>query len=273
MLKVISYNIWNGFEWGEDKTRHDACVAWIRAQNADVVALQELSGYDESKLRADAASWGHAHVELLKTDGYPVGVTSREPIALRERRLDGLWHGMLHAETAGIEFFVIHLSPADVDTRFREAGVITERVRAVGDAPFLILGDYNSHSPIDHDLDRCRSALLERYRQSDAENETHNNLRLGEFDVGVLATFLALPAVDVVAGSADPPRRFSYPAPALIGQYGQTAETVVEYQERIDYILASPELATRCTGATIVNTGETDGLSDHYPVVAQFEEV
>ncbi|MBQ37077.1 MAG: hypothetical protein QGI32_21635 [Candidatus Latescibacteria bacterium] len=112
---------------------------------------------------------------------------------------------------------------------------------------------------------------MERYRRSDTDNEEHQNLRLGEFDYSVIATFLALPAVDVTSGHVGPASRFSYPAPALIGQYSQTESSVVEYRERIDFILASPGLATRCTQATVVNEGATGPLSDHFPVIADFK--
>ncbi len=269
-IRIISYNIWNGFEWGKHEQRHAAFIDWMKAQDADVAALQELCGYDMKKLQADAAQWGHPHVAILKTEGYPVGLTSKEPITTKERLLDGLWHGMLHAETSGIDFFVVHLSPADAEIRLKEARIITECVAAAEVVDFLILGDFNAHSPADADLDRERQSLLERYRRSDEGHEQHQNLLLGEFDVSVISRFLSLPAIDVSLGRVDAARRFSYPAPALVGHYEQTPESVVEYRERIDYILASPGLATRCTRATIVNSGATEGLSDHFPVVAEF---
>ena len=40
---------------------------------------------------------------------------------------------------------------------------------------------------------------------------------------------------------------------------------------RIDYILASPFLAEKCITSKILNKEETYYLSDHYPVVAEFE--
>ncbi len=269
-IRVISYNIWNGFEWGKDGARRAAFIDWMQSQDADVAALQELCGYDLEKLLEDARQWGHPHAVILKTEGYPVGLTSREPIIVKERLLEGLWHGMLHAETLGIDFFVVHLSPADAGFRLREARIVADRVRSAEAPDFLILGDFNAHSPADSDLDRSRTALLQRYRKGDEDNETHDNLLLGEFDCSVVSTFLALPAIDVSLRHTNPVDRFSYPAPALVGQYGQTEESVVDYRERIDYILASPGLATRCTNVAIVNSGVTRSLSDHFPVVAEF---
>ncbi|MCB0562506.1 MAG: hypothetical protein KDD09_26320, partial [Phaeodactylibacter sp.] len=52
----------------------------------------------------------------------------------------------------------------------------------------------------------------------------------------------------------------------LIGQYYDNAAHIERSQLRIDYVMMSPELAKRCTGATIFHNETTDGLSDHYPV-------
>ena len=49
-LKVISYNIWNGFEWGKDSVRRLKLVEWIGSHGPDIVALQELCGFTNEKL-------------------------------------------------------------------------------------------------------------------------------------------------------------------------------------------------------------------------------
>ncbi len=110
-FSVLSYNIWNGFDWGKDTLRHEKTVAWVKSQNPDVVAFQELCGYTDEKLKGDAKSWGHPYSILLKTDGYPVGLTSRKPIQLKEKAREGLWHGMLHCETFGIDFSLFTCPP------------------------------------------------------------------------------------------------------------------------------------------------------------------
>ena len=37
-LKVISYNILNGFDWGKDTTREAQLIAWMNTQQPDVAA-------------------------------------------------------------------------------------------------------------------------------------------------------------------------------------------------------------------------------------------
>ena len=104
-LKVITYNIWNGFEWGEDSIRHKKAINWIKSQDPDVMALQELNGYTKDKLLLDAREWGHSFAEILKTTGYPVGITSNKPIVVKEKILGNMHHGALHCQTWGIDFF------------------------------------------------------------------------------------------------------------------------------------------------------------------------
>lgn len=265
-LKIITYNIWNGFDWGKDTARHERFVQWVRAQDPDVLALQELCGYTPEKLRKDAAAWGHSYSVLLKTEGYPVGITSNQPIKPQEKLLEGLWHGMLHVETHGIDFFVVHLSPADHQFRMREAGVITERVKAIENENFVILGDFNAVSPQDADLNKTKTSLLERYRRNDARNEKHDNLRDGYWDYAVMSTFLSLPAIDIGHRLAAASERYTFPTPVLVGQYYDDAAHVARSRHRIDYIMVSPELAKGTQAVQFFHDREVDRLSDHYPV-------
>ena len=270
-LKVISYNIWNGFDWGKDEDRRAKLVSWVKSQNPDVVALQELCGYTESKLLEDAKKWGHDYAVILKEDGYPVGLTSSKPIQLKEKVRDGLWHGMLHSRTWGVDFFVVHLSPADRAFREREARIITEKVKAASDLIpyYIVLGDFNAHSPFDGDLDKQHPKQLARTRLSDQKNEKHENLLDGEHDYGVISSFLSLPLIDVCQRYVSTPNRFTFPAPALVGVW-QTAKEVKENKHRLDYILVSPQLAKKSIGADVHNGSDTGPLADHYPVSASF---
>lgn len=268
-LKVMTYNIWNGFDWGKDTIRKANCLQWIKEQNPDVLALQELCGYTTAQLELDATMWGHPYVLLLKTEGYPVGLTSKKPITLKQRLQEDLWHGMLHCETQGIDFFVVHLSPADCDFRFKEASTITSQVKNCLNPDYIILGDFNAHSPFDIEALQHNQSLLKKYSVKKPDSK-YSNLRLGGFDYSVMASFLAIPAIDVSIKHIDINNRYTFPAPALIGIY-QTADEVNQNKERIDYILTSPILATKCTKVTIFNNQETGSFSDHYPVMAEFD--
>lgn len=268
-LRVITYNIWNGFDWGKDTLRHRQFIDWTSFQKPDILALQELCGYTQAQLEADARRWGHEYAIILKEDGYPVGLTSRWPIQLIAKHREGMWHGMLQVQTGGITVFVVHLSPADWQFRKREAQMITQQLDSLNSDRYLVLGDFNAHSPMDADLDRDRKSLLAKYKTGDAKNEQYQNLRFGYWDYTAMSTFLSQGLIDVSMPFITPAERFSFPTPALTGIW-QTASEIKRHRERIDFILASPELAKRCVYSRVLNGPETEGLSDHYPVIADF---
>ncbi|WP_117882958.1 endonuclease/exonuclease/phosphatase family protein [Aureibaculum luteum] len=267
-FKVMTYNIWNGFDSGKDTIRKENWINWIKSENPDVLALQELCGYDQEKLKKDALKWGHQYVQILKSEGYPVGLTSNKPIILKERNIDNFWHGFLHCQIYGIDFFVVHLSPADADFRLKEARIIADKIKKQKSDKFIILGDFNAHSPFDEELLKRNKSLQQQYL-NDKNESNYSNLRLGEFDYSVISTFLAVPAIDVSKNFIEINNRYTFPTPALIGIY-QTATEVIQNKQRIDYILTSPIISKSCKNVTIFNKGKPESLSDHYPIMAEF---
>ncbi|WP_262246856.1 endonuclease/exonuclease/phosphatase family protein [Parapedobacter soli] len=273
-LKVMSYNVYNGFDYGRDKARAQALGAWVASQQPDVVALQELCGFTDKTLQELAATWGHDYAVILKADGFPVGLTSNKPITVKKKMIEGLWHGMLHVTTHGTDFFVVHLCPSDFATRLRESARITRYMRknlSLSNEKYVVLGDFNAHSPFDAHLDKQYPELMKWYNQLDAERKpkTRQTLSYGQLDYSVMATFLAFPLIDVCERFVDGSDRFSFPSPLHFNPV-RTRESLIPIRERLDFILVSPSLATQCTDATIVNTGVADAFSDHYPVIATF---
>ena len=63
---------------------------------------------------------------------------------------------MLHAKTTGINFFVVHLSPSQYKFRVKEVEIITTKIKAIKkeNQHYMVLGDFNSHSPFDGDFDK-----------------------------------------------------------------------------------------------------------------------
>ena len=270
-VAIMTYNILTGFDWGKDTVRQANLVKWVKDQSPDIIALQELCDFTQEKLEQLARKWGHHHAVLLKEEGYPVGLTSNKPIGLKERVLDGLWHGMLHCKTWNIDFYVVHLSPSDWQFRREEAQIISEKIRsgAVENDKYIVLGDFNAHSPFDGDFDLKYPYQLERSLKSDLNNDQYKNLRGGLFDYSVMASFLALPLMDVCQRYVPMDKRTTFPTPVNVPKW-LTAEEMAKTKSRIDFILVSPALDPLCVGATIHNGAPTQALSDHYPVVAKF---
>ena len=270
-LKVISYNIWNGFDWGKDLARKKELVRFIAEQKPDVVALQELCGFDEEKLAELAKDWGHDYSEILKTDGYPVGITSTKPIILKERILENMHHGALNCQTWGIDFLVVHFSPFSFKKRHEEAKNIMSKLSEIRkeQSKYIVLGDFNAVSPFDANYYKGNDEMMESLREAEKQHEHVSNLLNNELEYGAVCAFLSFPLIDVVqkyTNSLD--QRISCPTQVFEKLKGKGRHV---NSKRIDYILVSPELAKVCTDAYVANKEVTYYLSDHYPVVAKFE--
>ncbi len=187
-LKALSYNTYYVFAKGKEV---EAATGWIKQQGPDVVALQELTNISEDRLTKLAAGWGHPHSALLKTSGFSVGLTSKLPIEVVDRMLDGLHHGSLHARLDGMHIFVVHLSPFQWETRSSEADLLLAKIRPLlgQHEEVLVLGDFNALSPADRHLMDARPGMLQKARASDAEHDHVLNLRNGQFDYSVMQRF------------------------------------------------------------------------------------
>lgn len=277
-LKVITYNIWVGFDHGKDEQRKQSTAEWLAAQDADVVALQELNDFTQSSLEDFAKSYGHEYAVILKEDGFPIGLTSKRPIALKTKMLGGMWHGMLHVSTFDIDFLVVHLSPQDWKFRHREADIICDYLEnsivKTGQKSFVVLGDFNAHSPYDVSLDQANPDNFAFHQNHDKERydqkgeEALQTLRNGRYDYSVMAKFISFPLADVVEKYIPTPNRFSFPSPII--QEDPKLMRMDGRHCRLDYIMVSPYLDARCVSADVVNAEATTRLSDHYPVVAEF---
>lgn len=267
-LKVISYNIWNGFE--KDAARRARFVDWMNEQKPQIVALEELVGFTEKDLSELAASYGHPYVAIVKEEGYPVGLTSRQPIRVIKKQVEGFWHGMLHAQTYGLDIIVTHLSPFEWDYRLKEATAITQYIQENELNECLVMGDFNAYSPFDADEVETHTELRKNMLGWDKKHPEYGNMRGEQFDYSVLSQFLSIGFADPVKMFAPANKRMSYPAATLYEwQWGDPRLKMLG--ERLDYILVSPSLAPRCVHASVHNGKDLEGISDHYPVSLIFE--
>ena len=272
-LKIISYNIWNGYEWGKDTLRKGNLLDWVKQQNADVIAWQELCNYSEEQLNEDARSIGHSYAVLHKESGYSVGLTSKYPIETIEKIIEGLHHGALHCKTAGVDILVVHLAPHSFKKRKSEVEIILKRVadiKSLNDH-YIITGDFNAHSPFDADLYN-NNILLNRLRKSKFNLDNNGNLNNDELDYEVISALLSHSLIDVTRKFTQKiSERGSFPSRALMAVNNETVQELATRLERIDYIFTSQELSKKCIYSKVHNGEPNWYLSDHYPVTAIFE--
>ncbi|WDE99223.1 endonuclease/exonuclease/phosphatase family protein [Lentisphaera profundi] len=218
-FRVISYNIWIGFKVNPsrkaklDPARLKLAKQWIAAKNPDVVALQELNGFSEQQLAVMAKTWGHEYVKLCNSkSAYNVGITSKTPlsnISVYEERNNNnpYMHGLIIAQTRGVDFVVLHHNPFKTKDRLHEQQHILNQVEILKQKStnIILLGDFNSRSQAD-----------------------------GKGDTVVMDNYHAAGLDDLVSskGKPDAPSRGSFPTAILKKGYQASG--------RIDYILATP---------------------------------
>ncbi len=266
-LRLVTYNVWNGFT-ERPEPRREEWLAWMANQRPDVVALEELNGYTPEKLAADASTWGHAYSVLLRTNGFPTGLTSRTPITEVQRILEGMHHGLMRGKVRGIYFFVIHFHPSRYDRRIEEARRLLEEIDRLSEPnPRIVMaGDFNGFSPADRAHYEADPALEPFFRKLDEQDPDSKNLNAGKLDYGGIAEILHAGYVDLEARFHPSTAPFSGSFPTELRRNEDLGT-----DRRIDYVFVSPNLVGIARSATIVRDRSTAKISDHYPLVVDFE--
>jgi endonuclease/exonuclease/phosphatase family metal-dependent hydrolase len=302
-LRVLTYNILAG-----GGSRVAAIERVIRAARPDVVGLQEV--LRPEVLIGLAHRLGMYHAFAPSRSGWHVGALSRWPI-LEERGHGGQWmkRAMLEvlvrpADGMAVRLFVLHLRAqfsgrrAGETARLRELDYVLERLRDAREdrEPHVVLGDFNSLAP----GERLRATAVLRHVLAVRERQqvlgdplyghpsVHHVLPLALQPFGKLlgAAVARRPVAAVFDGavSALAPR-------AVINRMRETGYTdcySVSHPDprtraftcplptpagRIDYIFASPALASRLVACEVlVDAPDCPvlGASDHAPMVAEF---
>ncbi len=246
-LRALTYNILVGAE-----ERLPFIRDIIRSQTPDVVAIQEANSRDNIESLARELEmrlvFGEAnceyHLALLTRLPVVRSVTHRSPVFEKAAlEVETLWNGQ------PLRVITTHLK-ANIGQETRRAAEIDELLRLTGpagDAPRLLLGDFNALSPVDRFV-------------PDAEISDED---VAFAERAYVAPRLAIPKL-LAAGYVDIYRQMR---PSTTGYTTKTPTPVV----RIDYIFASPALARRATHCDRVESPLVILASDHMPVRAEFE--
>lgn len=251
-LRFINYNILEGMKLDKGQN-FDNFVEWVKEKDPDFMALCECNKFTEKSLTALANRYGHSYAVLCKETEYPVGLTSKYPIELRNRLLEDvpLWHGAIHARIKDINVVVLHLYPfgtypngqgaAGTGDAYRDREInciLDSTIRRYPVEPlWLMSGDFNSYSPKDADAMPAGTYF-----------ETHSTvLRSGYFDA-----------------LRDRHSQFFRSVPTLYNLENGGAP------RRIDFIYASQGMMREITDSRIIYDEFTANYSDHYPVMIEF---
>jgi exodeoxyribonuclease III len=258
MLRAVTYNIKLGGSGG----RLPAILDVVRSLDPDVLALQELRGFDKSTLDSMAASLGMRGFLARSWLGQPVAVLVRKDFPVhRTAALRIPFHHAAMVVTmsthAGpLTVVSTHLCPYSGRRRLWEA----RRLRrfgvgrgSVSKGMALLMGDLNTLEPdVDHSVRLAELPSVYRRRHL---------RRNGAVDSRAVSTLLSAGFVDLARTT---------------GQVERTAPTEhgggPEFRDmRLDYVLATRSLAERAADVSVMDGGLAEHASDHYPVMAIFD--
>ncbi|MEU3456682.1 endonuclease/exonuclease/phosphatase family protein [Micromonospora sp. NPDC006766] len=260
MLRVMTWNVLTGGRDRDGTDRWDRIVGVVAAQHPDVLALQELRGLDGDGRMAELAGRLGMTPHLARSwFGQPVAVLVRAPLrVLRAGRVRRPFHHATAqvqvATGAGpLTVFGTHLNPWSGGRRRLEADWLAAAVRRTGGRLALLVGDLNTLDPtVDHTA--RLAGLSPRYRRRHLRRDGRT------VDTRAVSRLLDAGLVDLWRHSGgDEPDGSTVP----------TRHGGAEFAPmRLDYLLATPELAALTRAVRVVRGGDADTASDHYPLVA-----
>ncbi|WP_406076872.1 endonuclease/exonuclease/phosphatase family protein [Micromonospora sp. NBC_00858] len=265
MLRVMTWNIRTGGRDRGGSDRWDLLVEVITAQAPDVLALQELRGFDRGGLLAEVAGRVGMTPHLARSCfGQPVAVLVRPPLRVvaagsLRRPFHHAAARVVVATSAGpLTVLGTHLYPYSGGRRRMEVDWLVAALRRAQGPLTLVAGDLNSLDPtVDHTVRLAGMPALYRRR--------HLRRGGGAVDTRVVARLLAAGLVDLWPSAAAG-------APEADGRTVPTRFGGAEFAGmRLDYLFGTPALAERVRECLVIRGGAADTASDHYPLLADLD--
>ena len=257
-LKIICLNVHGGVQ---DEDRYLRLIDFVKWQDPDILCLLELDGWEKnnfSKLRDFLSKTYFVDGVFEEVNGgHPLALFSKQKLAFRERLEAQMGLGLIHVKVnAGkesVDFYLTHLISKTADARTHELNRI---LNYVGRSEFTVLmGDFNSLSPNDpYDNEKLREIL----RKSG----------ITEFAIDALKKDAVTRLLD--SGFKDAAEILDVPfKPTVPTSLSQ--DKVYPTELRLDYIFLRGKIVSYLNRYDVIKTVETEFLSDHYPIVAEFE--
>jgi endonuclease/exonuclease/phosphatase family metal-dependent hydrolase len=258
-LTVMTYNIKNGGQ----PDRLDAIIRVVAAYRPDVLALQELAGFDRDRgrlMREVASAVGMSGYLAKSWFGQPVAILVRAPGTVTSaRRVRGPFHHAaaevtMATDRGPLTILGTHLCPYSGQRRLVEARTLARQVDP--GRLMLLTGDLNTLDPWTDHRERLR-ALPDQHRSRHLQN--------GKLDTRAVAALADAGLVDLFRQVGEPGTQ-DYSVPTEHGD-----GTDFDARMRLDYVLGTGPVARLATACRIVSGGETESASDHYPMLAELD--
>lgn len=256
-MKILQYNIMDGCS----DERFEQLKHWLNESDFDVIGFNELNGWNQSMFETKMKPLGYNHnfIYEMQTSPYFVGISSKWPIdVIRCMEDSPIYHGLIHVETRGIHFIIVHLTPFSSSSREEETVWIANYVKEI-DEPFIVMGDFNSLSQHDHQQYE-EQKVFEKLLQHDVLYTQHT--KDGAINYRPMDILYEAGLSDVMR--SDP---FDYTMPTEIK--GKKDNPLFL---RIDYILVNEKLIEKVKEKGIIKDAATHVMSDHYPIYCELTE-
>lgn len=257
-FRIISYNILEGMKT-DTTTGKQQFVSWLKEKNPDVLALQECNGFTQQTLEALARTYGHSYAVIVKEKGYPTGLTSRYPITGIRKVNEGMTHGYIVARVQDYNIIVLHLNPHQYKKRREEiARVLRDSSLQAGKRHWVIMGDFNSHSPLDKG--RMENGRVIRVQQAAAKkNPKIENLVDGQhIDFTIQQSMLDAGFTDAALWYDEIQER-------------ETGKSNILSDSRIDFTYISKDLRRKLLQCGFIYDDFTKKYSDHRPILLELK--
>ncbi|RZJ20490.1 MAG: endonuclease/exonuclease/phosphatase family protein [Acinetobacter sp.] len=258
-MKFLSYNILEGMKLDTGQTK-PVFAAWLKKQDPDVLALQEVTGFTQESLEKLANSYGHPYaVLLIEGEKFPVAITSKYPITNVKKVFDNMDRGFILAEIQGYQVGVLHFTPFDYRKRRAEVALLLAEIKSVQQAKkWVIMGDFNTVSPVDAEA-YADGKLVIGYQNYEKKYAPILKLADGKIDYTVIQDMMDRGFSDAL----------KLKHPEFIKTVHPKAfepKNTPDVPSRIDFIFVSPDLKKKVSSAEVIKDDFTDVRSDHYPV-------
>ncbi|MER7460681.1 endonuclease/exonuclease/phosphatase family protein [Micromonospora sp. NPDC126480] len=261
MLRVATWNIrTGGRDSGHD--RRELILRVLDGLRPDVLALQELRGFDDQVLAGVADRLGMRGHLARSWFGQPVAVLVRPP--LRVLAAGPLRRPFHHAAvrvrvatSAGpLALLGTHLNPYSGGRRLMEADWLAAALRRTGGELALVAGDLNTLDPAADHAERL-AGLPELYRRRHLRRDGRT------VDTRAVGRLLDAGLVDLARHDGGPePDGWTVP----------TRHGGAEFAPmRLDYLLGTPAVARLTRQVRVLRGGDAEHASDHYPVAADLD--
>jgi len=257
MLRVMTYNMLFGGVDDDSTSRLPHILEVISAEAPDILALQEANEFelrDFYRLLEFERATGMRSFLALSPAGNHLVLYARpafQPLSIRRNVLSPTNPvlAVRFSMPRGKELMVCaaHFDPYGPECRVIEVG------RCLHPPPAIVMGDFNTLCPRD-------PGVGEAYRS--LPRHIQPRYGLGEPDGRPLEVLEQAGYVDVFRRLHPNDGGHTYPTVSFSHKGAP---------RRLDYIMATEDLAGRATRCDVIRNAGSDQGSDHYPLVAEFD--